>query len=210
MVACLGLRRRDIAKRLQEPSVAEPADPFEGRQFDGLEAASRPAPVDDLGLVEAVDGLGEGIVVAVSNATDRRLDVGPGQTLGVFDREVFHTPIGMVDEANAVQRTALMKRLLERIENKAGVGRATDPPAADPPADDPLGKGVDDEGDIDEAGPGPSRVTAVGAPHHSLCRRETAPTDAMMRTAPIHCDPLSTSPRKMNAAAMPKTGMSVR
>ena len=61
----------------------------------------------------------------------------------------LHTPVGVVDEASAVQRAALMKRLLERIENKAGVGRATDPPA-----DDPLAKGVDDEGDIDEAGPG--------------------------------------------------------
>ena len=66
----------------------------------------------------------------------------------------LHTPVGVVDEASAVQRAALMKRLLERIENKAGVGRAADPPADDPPADDPLAKGVDDEGDIDEAGPG--------------------------------------------------------
>ena len=75
--------------------------PFERRQLDGLEAAPWLVPVDDLGFVEAVDGLGQGIVVAIADATDRRLDAGLGQALGVFDRDVLHAPVGVVDEPAA-------------------------------------------------------------------------------------------------------------
>jgi len=39
--------------------------------------------VDDLGLVKTVDGLGEGVVVAVADTADRRLDPGLGEPLGV-------------------------------------------------------------------------------------------------------------------------------
>jgi hypothetical protein len=45
--------------------------------------------VDHLGLVEAIDGLGQGVVVAVADAADGRLDPGFGQALGVFDRDVL-------------------------------------------------------------------------------------------------------------------------
>lgn len=37
----------------------------------------------DLGLVEAVDRLGQGVVIAVTNATDGGLDAGLSQTFGV-------------------------------------------------------------------------------------------------------------------------------
>ena len=53
---------------------------------------ARPSPMDDLGLVEAVDGLGEGIVVAVADAAYRRLDAGFGQALGVFDQNILAAP----------------------------------------------------------------------------------------------------------------------
>ena len=78
IVARLGFRRRDIADRREQPPVVEPVHPFERRQLDGLEAVPWPAPVDDLGFVEAVDGLGQGIGVAIADATDRRLDAGLG------------------------------------------------------------------------------------------------------------------------------------
>ena len=70
VVALLGLGRRDVADGLQEPSVVEPIDPFEGGELDGLEAAPRSAPMDHLGFVEAVDGFGESIVIGISNTTD--------------------------------------------------------------------------------------------------------------------------------------------
>jgi hypothetical protein len=44
--------------------------------------------VDDLGLVEAVDGLCQGVVVGIADAADRGLDAGLGQTQGVvIDRD---------------------------------------------------------------------------------------------------------------------------
>jgi len=45
--------------------------------------------VDQLGLEQAVDGFGEGVVVAVADAADRRLDAGLEQALGVADRDVL-------------------------------------------------------------------------------------------------------------------------
>ena len=68
--------------------MVEPADPFEGGQFDGF--AGWPAPaVDHLGLVQAVDRLGQGVVVAVALAADGGLDAGLGETFGVADAEVL-------------------------------------------------------------------------------------------------------------------------
>ena len=54
----------------------------------------------------------------------------------------------MMDEAGAAGRPSVMERLLQGVENEVGVRRP-----AGSPADDPSSVGVDDEGDIDEAGP---------------------------------------------------------
>ena len=85
VVALLGLCRRYVANRLQEPSVVEPIDPFKGGELDSLEVSPWSAPVDHLGLVETVDGFGESIVVGISDTADRRLDAGFRQALGVLD-----------------------------------------------------------------------------------------------------------------------------
>ena len=45
--------------------------------------------MDDLGLVKAVDGLCQGIIVAVADGADGGLDPGFRETLGVFDRDVL-------------------------------------------------------------------------------------------------------------------------
>ena len=52
----------------------------------------------------------------------------------------------MVHETAAARRASFGQRLLQRVEDEAGM-RA----AADAPADDTTGVGVDDEGDVDEA-----------------------------------------------------------
>src|SRR3954464_2271603 len=49
----------------------------------------RPAPVDHLGLGEAVDRLRERIVKTVAHAADRGLDPGRSQALGVANRDVL-------------------------------------------------------------------------------------------------------------------------
>jgi hypothetical protein len=45
--------------------------------------------MDHLGLVEAIDGFREGIVVTIANTADRRLNACFRQALGIFDREVL-------------------------------------------------------------------------------------------------------------------------
>jgi hypothetical protein len=60
----------------------------------------------------------------------------------------LHAAIGVVDEAAATDRFSIMECLLQRVEHEARVRRS-----ADPPADDAACVGVDDERDVDEAGP---------------------------------------------------------
>ena len=56
----------DVAEFAEESSVVEPVDPFEGGELQVLEAAPRSLVAHEFGLVEAVDGLGHGVVVAVA------------------------------------------------------------------------------------------------------------------------------------------------
>jgi hypothetical protein len=45
--------------------------------------------MDELGLIEAIDRLGESVVVGIADAANRRLDAGVRQTLGILDRDVL-------------------------------------------------------------------------------------------------------------------------
>ena len=66
MIVCLELSGRDIAKWPHQSMVVEPRDPFKRCQLDGLLGLPWATTVNHLGLVQAVDGLGQGIVVAVT------------------------------------------------------------------------------------------------------------------------------------------------
>ena len=62
VVVGFGFGRRDVPDRLEQSAVVEPVDPFQRGALDGLEAAPRAAAMDDLGLEEPNDRLGEGVV----------------------------------------------------------------------------------------------------------------------------------------------------
>ena len=49
-----------------DPAVVEPVDVDQRGPFDVVGVLPGPSSVDELGLVEAVEALGEGIVVAVT------------------------------------------------------------------------------------------------------------------------------------------------
>ncbi len=68
-----------------------------------------------------------------------------------------------------------MKRLLQRVENEAGVSRA-----ADPPADNAASVGVDHERHVDEARPG-GDVRKVRDPQQVRARRPELAVDAVQR-----------------------------
>lgn len=61
---------RDVADRLQQPAIIEPIDPVQRGELDRLEAPPWPAPVNELSLVEAVDDLGERVVVRISDTAE--------------------------------------------------------------------------------------------------------------------------------------------
>ena len=104
--------------------------------------------MDQFGLVQTIDGFGQGIVVAVPLAADGRLDAGLGQALGMADGNRLRSAIRMVDRAGIPLWLTSLERLLQGIQNEVGAHRTTDSPA-----DDPAGKDIDDEGDIDEPRP---------------------------------------------------------
>ncbi len=78
--------------------MVERVHPFECCELNGFEVAPRSSPMDDLGLVKAVDRCGERIVVAVTDTSDGRLDACLGQSLGTFDRDVLDAAIAVMDE----------------------------------------------------------------------------------------------------------------
>ncbi len=82
VVALLGFGCCDIDDGAYQAAVIEPVDPFESGEL-GVEGSPTPTPMDELGLVKPVNGLGEGVVVAVANATDGRLDPSFGKPLAV-------------------------------------------------------------------------------------------------------------------------------
>lgn len=105
--------------------------------------------MDELGFVEAVAGLCEGVVIGIADAADRRFDAGLRQAFGVLDRQILAAAIAVMDQAAAVDGATVMDRLLQGVEYEGGVGRPTDTSAHDV-----AGVDVDYEGHIDEARPG--------------------------------------------------------
>ncbi len=74
MIARFGLSGRDVADWGEEVTVVVPVDPLQGSVLDRLEGAPRPAPMDHFRLEQAVDRLRQGVVVAVADAANRRID----------------------------------------------------------------------------------------------------------------------------------------
>lgn len=103
------------------------------RDDPGRKAAPRSTPVDHLGLVEAVDRLGQSVVLAVADAVNRWLYPGFGEALGVPDGHVLRPPVAVMDETAAMGRPAIMESLLPGIEDEAGMRRSARPPPHDPP-----------------------------------------------------------------------------
>ena len=129
--------------------MIEPVYPFQGGEFHSFEVPPWPASMDDLGLVETVDRFCEGVVVAVADASDGRLDSSFCQPLGIANGHVLNASIRVMHEASAMNGTPIMKSLLQGIEDKVSMRRP-----ARPPADDATSEDIDDKGNVDEALPG--------------------------------------------------------
>ena len=62
IIMLLGFGGRDVADGFEQAAMVEPVDPFEGRIFDGLERPPWSSPMNNLGLVKAIDRLGQRVL----------------------------------------------------------------------------------------------------------------------------------------------------
>ena len=60
--------------------------------------------MDELGLVQAVDGLGQGVVVGVADGPDGRGDAVLGQGVGVREAHVLAAAVAVMDQSVSLGR----------------------------------------------------------------------------------------------------------
>ncbi len=89
VVLLLKLDRWDVAVLFVESGVVEPVEVVQGRDLDLLRRLPRTVGIDQLGLVETDDGLGEGVVVGVADGADRRRDTNSCEAFGECDGGVW-------------------------------------------------------------------------------------------------------------------------
>ena len=77
----------DVVEVAVQPFGVAPVDPGEGGELDVVDRGPRAlvGPADEFGLVEPVDGLGQGVVVAVADHPDRGDGVDLGEAFAVAD-----------------------------------------------------------------------------------------------------------------------------
>jgi hypothetical protein len=84
----LELRRWEIAERLVESAVVEPADVFDHGELE-LGSGAQDAVGDQLRLEAVDERLGQRVVIGVTDRADRGQYAVIGQRLGVVDRDVL-------------------------------------------------------------------------------------------------------------------------
>ena len=95
VIVCLSLCRRDVADGLEQAVVVEPGYPFQGGQLHRFLGLPRCPAMNQFSLVQAVDRLGQGVVVAISLAAYRGFDAGLGQAFAVADRNVLRAAVAV-------------------------------------------------------------------------------------------------------------------
>lgn len=106
-------RRRDIPDGLQQSMVVEPVYPVQRGQFDGFPGFPGAASMNQLRFVQPVDSLGQGVVVAVATASNRRFDAHLSQALRVADGHILRASVGVVDQCIGVHGLTGIERLLQ-------------------------------------------------------------------------------------------------
>ena len=138
-----------------EASVVVPVDPAGGGVLDvgdsAVGAVVEDGGADALGLVEAVDGLHQGVVVGVADRPDRGRMSSSGQVFGEPDRGVLGCRRRSGGSARAGRRVALAVTLPQRHPQR-GHHQVGGLAGGGVPGHDPLGEHVEDERDVDQAG----------------------------------------------------------
>jgi len=74
VIEFFGLCRRNIPDGPKQTLMVVPGNPFQRCQLHSSPGFPGSSAMDQFGLVQTVDGLSQGVVVAIASATDRRLD----------------------------------------------------------------------------------------------------------------------------------------
>ena len=120
MVRLLGFCGRAVSDRAGQATIVLPIDPFLGFPFDFAHRFPQADPVDDLGFEQACDTLGQCAVIGNTDGFDRKIDFIGGQSLGIFDRQVLRSMVGMADEAFVIRSFSLPDRLILSFEGEPG------------------------------------------------------------------------------------------
>jgi len=128
--------------------LVKPMHPIEGLPLQRLNRLPGAFLAHHLGLLETVDGLGKCVVVTVSGAAYRGIDLSLQEPLAVADRNVLRAPVAVVYQPAFVE-LAGVERLLQGIQHKVRLHVAANSPANDEPREH-----INDKGHISKALPG--------------------------------------------------------
>ena len=120
MERLLGFCGGDVSDRAGRATIGIPIDPFLGFLFDFAHRFPRADLVDDLGFEQACDTLGQCVVIGITDGFNREIDLGCGQSLGIFDRQILRSTVGMVDQVSVIRRFSLPDRLILSFEGEPG------------------------------------------------------------------------------------------
>src|SRR5664280_3250246 len=182
MVALLELCRRDISAGGMEPALVPPGNPDGSCEFDLVGCPPSAMASDQLGLVEAVDRLGESVVVAVTFGSHGVHDAGFRQPFGVSNRQILNAAIAVMDETGEIVASGVDGHL-ESVESEVGSHARCGAPADYAAAED-----IDDKGCVAEAGDRPD-VGQIRHPEPVGCRGGEGPFDEVCRTSGRICGP---------------------
>src|SRR6266516_2059088 len=175
MVGRLELRGWDHAQLAVQAAVVEPVDVFQGGVLHVLQSPPGAAVADQLGLVQAVEGFSQGVVLTVAPRADRGHGTSLGQALGVANGEILRATVAMVDQPLQEAGSPTTERHLQSVQGEVRPQRA-----GGLPADDEAGADIDHEGDVHPAAVSLD-VGQVGDPQAIRGRRTELPTNQVER-----------------------------
>lgn len=75
-----------------QPLMIEPGYPFQHGQLDRVRGFPGTTPMDQPRFVQAIDGVGQGVIVAITLAANQRCNSSFGKLLAVADGDILRLP----------------------------------------------------------------------------------------------------------------------
>lgn len=164
----------DVADLAVQAGAVVPIDPFDRRELCLVSGAPRSESSNEFGFVGAVESLGHGVVVRITDAADRCGDSGLREPVGVAVARELAARVGVAGEIPG--GVAPPDRHLDRIEDKFGAQMRRDLPTDDDPR-----VHVENERDVRPALPC-RHIRDVGDPQFVGPFGDETPVDQARRT----------------------------